>query len=70
MNTTTDLENNILTYDEEAIMNITLDADNSYLKTKITNLKDISNKVENLNPQIYEEKLNTTYYNSKIESLS
>ena len=58
MNTTTDLENNILTYDEEAIMNITLDADNSYLKTKITNLKDISNKVENLNPQIYEEKLN------------
>ena len=58
MNTTTDLENNILTYDEEAIMNITLDADNSYIKTKITNLKDISNKVENLNPQIYEEKLN------------
>ena len=58
MNTTTDLENNILAYDEEAIMNITLDADNSYIKTKITNLKDISNKVENLNPQIYEEKLN------------
>ena len=58
MNTTTDLENNILTYDEEAIMNITLDADNSYLKTKITNLKDISNKVENFNPQVYEQKLN------------
>jgi hypothetical protein len=70
MNTTTDLENNILAYDEEAIMNITLDADNSYIKTKITNLKDISNKVENLNPQIYEEKLNKAYYYSKIETLS
>ena len=58
MNTTTDLKNNLLTYDEEAIMNITLDSDNSYLKTKITNLKDESNKVENLNPQIYEENLN------------
>ena len=58
MITITDLYNNILTYDEEAIMNITLDADNSYLKTKITNLTDETSKTENLNPQIYEEKLN------------
>ena len=58
MITITDLENNILTYDELAIMNITLDADNSYLKTKITNLTDETSKTQNLNPQIYEEKLN------------
>ena len=58
MNTITDLENNILFYDEEAVMNITIDANNSYIKTKITNLTDESSKVENLNPQIYEEKLN------------
>ena len=58
MITIADLNNNLLTYDEEAIMNITLDADNSYLKTKITNLTDETSKIENLNPQIYEEKLN------------
>ncbi len=58
MITTTDLNNNILKYDEEAIMNITLDSDNSYVKTKITNLTDESSKTENLNPQLYEEKLN------------
>ena len=58
MITTTDLNNNILKYDEEAIMNITLDADNSYVKTKITNLTDETSKTENLNPQLYEEKLN------------
>ena len=58
MNITTDLENNILSYDEEAIMNITLDVNNSYIKTKITNLTDESSKIEYLNPQIYEEKLN------------
>lgn len=60
MNTTTDLENNILTYDEEAIMNITLDDNNTYNKNKITKLIDESNKTENLNPEIYEEKLNIT----------
>jgi hypothetical protein len=58
MNITTDLENNFLSYDEEAIMNITIDTNNSYIKSKITNLIDESNKTENLNPQIYEEKLN------------
>jgi len=58
MYTTTDLNNNLLNYDEEAIMNITIDAENSYQKTKITNLTDESSKTENLNPQLYEEKLN------------
>jgi len=58
MITTTDLNNNLLMYDEEAIMKITLDADNYYIKTKITNLTDETTKTENLNPQIYEEKLN------------
>ena len=58
MNTITDLENNILFYDEEAVMNITIDANNSNIKIKITNLTDESSKIENLNPQIYEEKIN------------
>ena len=58
MNIYTDLENNILSYEEEAIMNITLDVNNSYIKTKITNLTDEFSKIEYLNPQIYEEKLN------------
>ena len=58
MNITTDLENNILSYDEEAIMNITLNTDNSYIKAKITNLTDESCKIEYLNPQKFEEKLN------------
>jgi len=57
MNITTDLEDNVLSYDEEAMMNITLDVNNSYIKIKITNLTDESNKIENLNPQMYEEKL-------------
>jgi len=58
MNITTDFENNILSYDEEAIMNITLNADNSYIKAKITNLTDESCKNEYLNSQKFEEKLN------------
>ena len=62
MNTTTDLENTISTYDEEAIMNITL--------TKISNLKTQSNKTENLNLQIYGEKLNNIIQKLKSFILS
>ena len=58
MNTTTDLENNILTYEEEAIMNITTDSQNSYIKTKNTKLVDITKNVENLNVKTYEKNLN------------
>ena len=62
MNTTTDLENTISTYDEEAIMNITL--------TKVSNLKTQSNKTENLNLQIYGEKLNNIIQKLKSFILS
>ena len=58
MNTTTDLENNILTYEEEAIMNITSDSKNSYVKTKNTKLVDITKDIENLNVETYEQNLN------------
>ena len=58
INIITDLENNILSYDEEALMNITLDTNNSYIKVQITNLTDETINFTDLNPQIYEEKLN------------
>ena len=57
MNTTTDLENNILTYEEEAIMNITTDSKNSYIKKKNTKLVDITKNV-GLNVKTYEQNLN------------
>ena len=46
MNTTTDLDNNILTYDELAEMNVTKDSKNYYIKSKRTNLVDVTNKTE------------------------
>ena len=58
MNTTTDLENNILEYKEEAIMNITSDSQNSYIKTKNTKLVDITKNAENLNVETYNKNLN------------
>lgn len=58
MNTTTNLDNKILEYNEVAIMNITTDNQNSYIKTKTTKLVDESDKVENFDPEIYEENLN------------
>ena len=57
MNTTTDLEGHLLAYDELAITNITTDENNSYLKTKLTNLIDISEKIDNLDPVKYKNKL-------------
>ena len=53
MNTTTDLEGHLLAYDELAITNITTDEKNSYLKTKITNLVDITETINNLKPEKY-----------------
>ena len=58
MNTTTDLNNTILSYDEVAIMNITTDEQNSYVKTKETHLIDETYKIENLDKKKYEENLN------------
>lgn len=45
MNTTTDLDGNILTYDEIAFTHIFHDPNNSYIKNKITNLKDETEKI-------------------------
>lgn len=53
MNTTTDLEGHLLAYDELAITNITTDEKNTYLKTKITNLVDITETINNLKPEKY-----------------
>ena len=57
MNTTTDLEGNILTYDEIAFTNITHDKDNYYIKNKITNLKDETEKITNIDINAYKESL-------------
>ena len=57
MNTTTDLENNILTYEEEAFMNITTDSQNSYIKIKNTKLVDNTKNTENLNAERYKNNL-------------
>lgn len=57
MNTTTDLKGHLLSYDELAITNITTDDKNSFIKNKMTNLVDISEKIENLDPAKYKESL-------------
>ena len=58
MNTTIDLDGNLLTYDEIAITNITNDKKNSFYKIKTTKLKDISKELENVNKTSYEQILN------------
>ena len=57
MNTTTDLEGNILTYDEIALTNIRHDDNNSYVKNKITNLKDETENLTNIDKEAYKEAL-------------
>ena len=57
MNTTTDLEGNLLSYDELAITNITTDEKNSFFKIKLTKLIDISDKNPNLEPKKYKNSL-------------
>ena len=55
MNTTLDLKNNLLSYDELAVTNIVYDELNSFKKIKITKLNDITNK--NINKKIYKKNL-------------
>ena len=55
MNTTLDLKNNLLSYDELAVTNIVYDDHNSFKKIKITKLNDITNK--NINKKIYKKNL-------------
>ena len=57
MNTTTDLDNNLLSYDEIAYTQITTDEYNYYIKNKITNLVDISKDTKLLNPEKFNETL-------------
>ena len=58
MNTTTDLENRILTYDELAVMKVTsTDPGNYFVKTKTTNLVDETDKLENFDKTSYKNSL-------------
>ena len=58
MNTTTDLENTILTYDELAVMKVTsIDPNNYFVKTKTTNLVDETDKLENFDKTSYKNSL-------------
>ena len=58
MNTTKDLKGNILSYDEIAFSNITHGKNNFYIKNKITNLKDETEKISNIDINNYQEILN------------
>ena len=58
MNTTTDKSGNVLFYDEIAYTNITHDENNFYIKNKITNLKDESEKLAGIDKDAYSEALN------------
>ena len=55
MNTTVDSEGHIVSYDEQAFSNITQDINNSYIKNKITNLKDESEKIADVNKDTYKQ---------------
>jgi hypothetical protein len=58
MNTTKDINGTLLTYDKEEVTYITKDEKNSFYKYKITNLKDNSNELTNIDKISYEEVLN------------
>ena len=63
MNTTIDLDGNLISSNEIAIINIISSKNNSFFKKKITKLNDISNNTDNLNPEKYKiniEKLFTS----------
>ena len=57
MNTTTDLEGTLLSYDELAITNITVDTNNSFIKIKTSNLLDTTDNYANLDQNKYKENL-------------
>ena len=58
MNTSTNLNGTLLTYDEVATSNITIDEINSFYKIKTTNLIDKSKQLENSDKPSYEQILN------------
>ena len=57
MNTTTDAEGNLLTYDEIAFIEVKNDELNSYKKNKLTNLIDITDEIGSFNKLEYKQKL-------------
>ena len=57
MNTTTDLEGNLIKYDEYAVTNIPKDKDNGYIKIKETHLIDETDNIQNLDPSKYKSSL-------------
>ena len=57
-NLTTDLEGNVLSYDELCFSKITTDIKNYYIKNKITKLVDETNNFNDLNAEKYNETLN------------
>ena len=63
MNTTTDLEGNLLSYDEFAVTNITTDENNYYIRKKLTNLIDETDKTDNLDVIKYKKSLDKLLYN-------
>ena len=64
MNTTTDFNNNVMTYDEYAYSCINVDSENSYVKKKVTHLKDITNLTEYLNKETHKNQLD--YFLGKL----
>ena len=58
MNTSTNINGTLLTYDEVATTNITNDELNSFYKIKTTKLRDKSSEFENINKTSYEQILN------------
>ena len=58
MNITTDLEGNLLNYDEEAITNIIYDKNNSFIKNKKSVLKDHSANITKEEKEKYKKSLN------------
>ena len=59
MNTTVNPEGYVIAYDEEAFTNVTQDINNSYIKDKITNLKDESEKISHVDKATYKEALDS-----------
>ena len=57
MNTTLDKNNNLLTYDEQAITIINYDKKNSYIKDKRTHLEDISKNIQEKDIDNYKNSL-------------
>ena len=65
MNTTTDSYDNLVTYDEVAFSNFTSDENNSYIKNKVTHLKDITDRTKYLNKETHKNQLD--YMIKKLE---